>query len=96
MAKPPAETSSVVHKLPLPRADDQVYISEGGDEFGAVRGVMPNGRPEILVYVENAGEFAVPVNAIVAVHDGKVVLNAAALSPALQAAIRRAHDRERD
>ena len=38
----------------------QAFVSEGGEEFGAVRAVSPNGRPELVIYVENAGEFVVP------------------------------------
>jgi len=84
------------HKLPLPRLGDQVYMTEGGEEFGAVRAVQPNGKPELVVYVENSGEFSVPLSAITAVHDGKVILNAAALPAAMQVAIRHAHEREED
>jgi hypothetical protein len=30
------------------------------EEFGAVRAVSPNGQPELVIYVENAGDFVVP------------------------------------
>ena len=33
----------------------QTFVSDGGEEFGAVREVSPNGRPELVIYVENAG-----------------------------------------
>lgn len=82
------------HMRSLPRIDDQVFDREGGEVFGAVRAVEPNGRPELLIYVENAGEFTVPLEAVKASHDGKVILRAGALSPALQNAIRHAHERE--
>lgn len=84
------------HKLTLPRVDDQVFEREGGEVFGAVRAVQPNGQPELLIYVENAGEFTVSLEAVSASHDGKVVLRAADLSDELRAAIRRAHEREED
>jgi len=84
------------HKTALPRVDDQVFASEGGEAFGAVRVVEPNGRPELIVYVENAGEFAVSLESVSAVHDGKVVLKAASLPQALRDAIRHAHEREED
>jgi hypothetical protein len=84
------------HKTALPRIDDQVFANEGGDAFGAVRVVEPNGRPELIVYVENAGEFAVSLESVSAVHDGKVVLKAASLPQALRDAIRHAHEREED
>lgn len=82
------------HKLSLPRIDDQVFDREGGEVFGAVRAVEPNGKPELVIYVENAGEFTVSLEAVKASHDGKVVLRTGSLSPELRAAIRHAHERE--
>jgi hypothetical protein len=29
----------------------QTFVSDGGEEFGAVREVSPNGRPELVIYV---------------------------------------------
>lgn len=78
-------------KLAMPRIGDQVFASEDGEEFGAVRAVQPNGKLELVVYVENSGEFSVPLAAIDGVHDGKVILHAPSLSPAMQVAIRHAH-----
>src|ERR1044072_6058144 len=46
----------------------QVFVSDGGEEVGAVREVSPNGKPEIVVYVENSGDFFVPLSAVEAVH----------------------------
>ena len=42
----------------------QTFVSDGDEEFGAVREVSPNGRPELVIYVENAGEFVVPLSAV--------------------------------
>jgi hypothetical protein len=72
----------------------QVYVEEGGEECGAVREVAPQGRAEIVVYIENAGDFAVPAAAIRSAHDAKVVLNPALLDQDLLDAIAHAHDRE--
>ena len=72
----------------------QVFVSDGGEEVGAVRGVSPNGRPELVIYVENAGEFVVPLNAVESVHSQKVILNCAKLDPRLREAIGHAHDAE--
>jgi hypothetical protein len=69
---------------------DQVFGSEGGEEFGAVRQV----HPELIVYVENAGDFSVPVQAVKSVHDGKVVLDVNAIDAKLKEAIKHAHERE--
>ena len=72
----------------------QTFVSDGGEEFGAVREVSPNGRPELVIYVENAGEFVVPLSAVEAVHSQKVILNCAKLERRLRRAIGQAHDAE--
>jgi hypothetical protein len=71
----------------------QVFVKDGGDEIGAVRDLR-GGRPEILVYVENGGDFTVPVSAIKAVHFQKVIVDATQLPEDMQVALRRAHDAE--
>ncbi len=72
----------------------QVYVEEGADPCGGVRNVEPKGRPEITVYVENAGEFIVTADAVRSVHDGKVVLDRERLEQPLLNAIAHAHDSE--
>jgi hypothetical protein len=72
----------------------QTFVSDGGEEFGAVREVAPGGRPELVIYVENAGDFTVPLDAVVAVHSEKVILNCAKLDLGLRRAIGHAHDAE--
>ena len=72
----------------------EVFASETGKPFGAVRQVSPHGRPELVVYVENSGEYSVPLDAVVAVHGQKVVLNVGKLDKRLRAAIGHAHDAE--
>jgi hypothetical protein len=72
----------------------QAFASDGGEEFGAVREVSPGGRPELVIYVENAGDFTVPLSAVDAVHSEKVILNCAKLERRLRHAIGHAHDRE--
>ena len=73
---------------------DQVYLEEDGEECGAVRKVAPGGRDEITVYVENAGDFSVSFDAVLAAHDGKVVLDPGRIDRRLFDAIKRAHNRE--
>ena len=73
----------------------QAFVSDGGEEFGAVRQVAPGGRPELVIYVENAGDFTVPISAVEAVHSEKVVLNCARLDRNLRNAIGHAHDSEK-
>jgi len=73
----------------------QTFVSDGGEEFGAVREVAPNGRPELVIYVENAGDFVVPLSAVEAVHSQKVILSCGKLDRRLRRAIGHAHDSEK-
>jgi hypothetical protein len=67
---------------------DQVFLHEDGEAFGAVRQIH---RHELIIYIEGAGDFAVPAVSVSAVHDGKIVLNEAGLSSDLRIAIAAAH-----
>ena len=71
-----------------------VFVHDGDKAFGAVRQVSPAGRREIVVYVENAGDFTVPLSAVVSVQSEKVVLDCRKLGTALKRAIGHAHERE--
>jgi hypothetical protein len=81
---------------PWPRIDVgyHVFVRGSNEEFGAVREVYPRGRPEIVIYVENAGEFIVPLWQVSAVEEEKVMLDAGRLDERLREAIRQAHDNE--
>jgi hypothetical protein len=68
----------------------QAFVSDAGEELGAVRQVSP----ELVIYVENAGEFVVPLAAVESVHSQKVILNCKKLEPRLRQAIGHAHDAE--
>jgi hypothetical protein len=70
---------------------DQAFVSDGGEEFGAVRDVS---RDELIVYVENAGEFRIPRSAVHAVHVRKVIFDCKKLDKQLRKAIGHAHDAE--
>jgi len=72
----------------------QVFVSDGGEGFGAVRQVAPHGQPELVIYIENAGDFVVPLAAVEAVHSQKVILNCDKLEHRLRQAIGHAHDAE--
>jgi hypothetical protein len=72
----------------------EVFAAETAKPFGAVRQVSPHGRPELVVYVENSGEYAISLDAVTAVHAQKVIVNAAKLDKRLRAAIGHAHDAE--
>jgi hypothetical protein len=71
----------------------QVYAVEGDEEFGAVRGYMPKTNA-LVVDIENAGDFVVPLAAVQQVHDGKVMVDVGQLDAHLREAIAHAHDRE--
>jgi hypothetical protein len=68
----------------------EVFLSDHDKPFGAVRAVTP----ELIVYVENAGEFTVPNSAVKAVHAQKVIVDRAKLDRKLRQAIAHAHDAE--
>jgi hypothetical protein len=70
----------------------QTFVSDGGQEFGAVREISPN--RELVIYVENAGEFVVPMDAVESVHSQKVILHWPKLDRRLHQAIGHAHDAE--
>ena len=72
----------------------EVYVHDGDVAFGAVRQISPGGRPEIVVYVENAGDFSIPVSAVRDVHDEKVILDCGRLERRLREAIGHAHTAE--
>jgi len=73
------------------RVGYQAFVSDGGEEFGAIRDVSADG---LLVYVENAGEFQVPLQAVRAVHSEKVIFDCSKLDARLRQAIGHAHDAE--
>jgi hypothetical protein len=67
------------------------FVADGREGIGAVRGVTSTA---LVVYVENAGEFVVPLSAVTDVHSQNVILNPKLLDKAMLAAIGHAHDRE--
>jgi len=91
-----AETEKVVDRMINERIEEgfEVFLSDGGKPFAAVREVAPHGRPEMIVYVENAGDYTIGVKAVTAVHSQKVIVDYAKLDTALQQAISHAYDAE--
>ena len=71
----------------------QAFVSDRPEEFGAIRAISPNGR-ELTVYVENGGDFTVPIDAVVKVAYGKVTFDCKKLDHKLRNAIGHAHDAE--
>lgn len=78
---------------PLPPIEEgyDVFVHDGDVKVGAVREIHPH---SIIVYVENAGDFSVPRDAVVEVVAGKVVLHCGRLEQGLRRAINHAHDSE--
>lgn len=70
-----------------------VFVSDGDEGVGSVREIR-HGLPELVIYIENAGDFVVPLSAVKAVHSDKVVLNFDRLDLRLRNAIRHARDSE--
>lgn len=68
-----------------------VFLHDGDDAVGAVRRVL---KTEIVVYIENAGDFEVPFSAIKDVEAEKVILDATALPPRMGEAIAARHRSE--
>lgn len=76
------------------RLGDQVYTGEGADPVGAVRELRSGAHPALIVYLENAGDITIPLNAIHAVHDGKVVLDPGKLEDRVRQALGHVRDSE--
>lgn len=72
----------------------EVFLSDTGKPFAAVRSVAPHGRSELIVYVENAGDYAIRFKAVTAVHAQKVIVDYTKLDEPLQQAIVHAYDAE--
>ena len=68
-----------------------VFVHDGEKAIGAVRHVSPH---ELVIYVEGAGDFSVPLSAVDHVGSEKVVLNCSRLDNPLRRAIGHAHDSE--
>jgi hypothetical protein len=69
----------------------EVFLSDTSKPFGAVREVRPQGRPEIIVYIENAGDVAIPLDAVAAAHFQKVIVDFDKLDAGVRQSVRRAH-----
>lgn len=70
-----------------------VFVADGQVGVGAVREVRADSG-EVVVNIENAGDFVLPMSAIRDVHSGKVMLDVDALDPPVREALRHLHDSE--
>jgi len=72
----------------------EVFVSDSDKPFGAVRQVPARGKGRLVVYVENAGDFSIALDAVKAVHAQKVIVDCDKLDQRLRRAIGHAHDAE--
>lgn len=70
-----------------------VFVADGELGVGAVREVHAE-RRELVVNIENGGDFTLPAAAIRDVHEGKVILDVERLPPAMRQALKHPHDAE--
>jgi hypothetical protein len=68
----------------------QLYFDESGSNYGAVRQVAPGHRDELIVYIQNEGNFIIPSRAVQSVRNSKVMLDRKQLDERVQHAISRA------
>ena len=75
------------------RKDLPVFLHDGDVAIGAVRGMSGN---DVIIYIENAGDFTLPRSAVKDVHEHKVILDGSKLDAKVHTAIGRAHSAEDD
>lgn len=71
--------------------DFMVFLAEGHEGVGSVHDI---GATDLSIYVENFGEFLVPLSAVKSVHDKKVILDRERVSDKFLRAVAHAHDSE--
>jgi len=67
-----------------------VCLEEHDKDLGAVRQVAPGGRDELVVYIQNEGNFIVPARAVRGARGSKVMLDRSQLEQRVRDAISRA------
>lgn len=70
-----------------------VFVADGVLGVGAVREVHADSR-EVVVNIENGGDFTLPAAAIRDVHEGKVILDIEHLPDEVRQALKHPHDAE--
>ena len=65
-------------------------LDESGTDCGTVRQVAPGDRDEVIVYIQNEGNFIIPSRAIRTVSESKVILDPQQLDERPRAAVLRA------
>lgn len=70
-----------------------IFVADGEVGVGAVREVR-KGESELVINIENAGDFVVPMSAVRDVHSGKVILDVAQLDAPIREALKHVHESE--
>ena len=68
-----------------------VFVADGEAGIAAVREVRSG---ELVINIQNAGDFVVPLTAVRDVHSGKVILDVDRLAPPVREALKHVHERE--
>lgn len=68
-----------------------VFVADGGVGVGAVRETRGD---EVVVNIQNAGDFVLPISAVRDVHSGKVLLDLDRVGADVVEALRHVHDAE--
>jgi hypothetical protein len=77
-------------KLPRIEVGYQAFATGSEEEFGAVREVRAAER-ELVVYIEDAGDTRIPLDAVTDVVEGKVIVEVQKLDDRVRKAIAAAH-----
>lgn len=83
-----------MEKLPYIEIGYPVFLGDGADAFGAVRDIVPDGRPVLVINVEGGGDLEVPLSAVVKVASKKVIVDYGMLDEAAHQAIEHTLDEE--
>lgn len=75
------------------RKDLPVFLHDGDVAIGAIRGMSGN---DLILHIENAGDYTLPRSVVQDVHEHKVILDARKLDARVLTAIGRAHLSEDD
>jgi hypothetical protein len=68
----------------------QLYSEESGTHYGTVRQIAPGERDELIVYIQNEGNFIIPSRAIRGISESKVILDPQQLDERARDAVSRA------
>jgi hypothetical protein len=65
----------------------ELCLDEDGKSIGTVRHVAPGDRDELVIYVQDGGNFIVPSRAVRSAHESRVILDRSQLDERVLQAI---------